>query len=84
VGQGSFGYVISDSNHGRYWNTAFETTGPSYIARDNGYSGTLGFSPFKQVDVLIGYNHSVRYAMDGVVFTVAFNANALFRKLTNY
>jgi hypothetical protein len=84
VGQGSFGYVISDPNHGRYWNTAFETTGPSYIDRDNGYSGTLGFSPFKQVDVLIGYNHSVRYAMDGVVFTVAFNANAVFRKLTNY
>ncbi len=81
---GTFGYIEGDPNHGRYWNSAFETVGPNYIDRDNGYSATLGFSPFKQMDVLIGYNHSVRYAMDGVVVTLAFNANAVFRKLTNY
>ena len=82
---GNFGYIAGDPNHGRYWNTAFETTGPAYIARDNGFSGTLAFSPIKYMDVQIGYNHSVRYHMDGVVFTVAFNANPLFRKLTkNY
>ncbi|HXW15618.1 MAG TPA: hypothetical protein VEN79_14015 [Terriglobia bacterium] len=32
----------------------------------------------------IGYNHSVRYALDGVSVTVQFNANLLFRKLTYY
>jgi hypothetical protein len=36
------------------------------------------------MDVQVGYNHSVRYALDGVVVTLGFNANALFRKITNY
>ena len=36
------------------------------------------------MDVLIGYNHSVRYALDGVSVTVQFNANSLFRKMTNF
>lgn len=81
---GSIGYLAGDPNHGRYWNSAFETVGPSFIARDNGYSATLAFSPEKHIDVQIGYNHSVRYKLDSVMFTVGLNANALFRKLTNY
>ncbi|MGH9406361.1 MAG: hypothetical protein ACRD3D_11070 [Terriglobia bacterium] len=81
---GTFGYLSGDPNHGRYWNQEFETVGPAYIARDNGYSATLGFSPWKNMDVELGYNHSVRYALDGAMITVGFNANALFRKLTNY
>jgi hypothetical protein len=81
---GTFGYLVGDPNHGRYWNTAFETVGPSYITRDNGFSGTLGISPFKSMDVLIGYNRSVRYALDTVSVTLQFNANSLFRKITNY
>jgi len=81
---GTFGYLAGDPNHGRYWNSAFETTGNSRIARDNGFSATLGFSPVKYMDVLIGYNRSVRYAMDGVSVTLQFNANSLFRKVTNY
>jgi hypothetical protein len=80
---GDFGYLAGDPNHGRYWNTAFETTGPSSIARDNGFSATMDVAPFKTVDVLIAYNHSVRYALDTVSFTVQFNANSLLRKLTN-
>ena len=81
---GTFGYIAGDPNHGRYWNSAFETAGPSWITRDNGYSATLGLSPVKYVDVLLAYNHSVRYALDTAEITVQFNANALFRKLTNY
>jgi hypothetical protein len=84
AGPGNFGYVEGSPNHGRYWNEAFETVGPNYIDRDNGYSATLAFSPFKQMDVLVGYNHSVRYNLDTVSVTLAFNANAVFRKLTNY
>ena len=60
-----------------------ESTGPVYITRDNGFSGTLDVSLFKTMDVLIAYNHSVRYAPDTVSFTVQFNANSLLRKLTN-
>jgi hypothetical protein len=81
---GSLGYLAGDPAHGRYWNSAFETVGPSFIARDNGYSATLAFSPEKHIDIQIGYNHSVRYKLDSVMFTVGLNANALFRKLTNY
>jgi hypothetical protein len=81
---GSIGYVAGDPNHGRYWNSAFEAVGPSFIDRDNGYSAFVTFSPSKYIDVEIGYNHSVRYALDTVTFTVGFNANSLVRKLTNY
>jgi hypothetical protein len=81
---GSFGYLAGDPNHGRYWNQAFETAGPNDIARDNGYSATLGISLGNNVDLDVGYNHSVRYALDGVVVSLEFNANSLFRKLTNY
>ena len=78
------GFLRGDPNHGRLWNDRFETVGDSFIARDNGFSATLSFSPHKDVDVEVGYNHSVRYALDGVSFTVAFNANSVARKLTNY
>lgn len=81
---GTFGYISGDPNHGRYWNTAFETTGPAYIDRDNGFSGTLTFSPSKYMDVLIGYNRSVRYSLDQVMFSVQFNANSLLRKATHH
>lgn len=39
-----FGYLAGSPNHGRYWNSRFETTGDSLIDRDNGYSATLTFS----------------------------------------
>ena len=44
----------------------------------------LGFSLQKNIDCQIGYNHSVRYSLDEVKFTVAFNVNSLVRELTNY
>lgn len=78
------GYLAGSPNHGRYWNSQFETVGNSLIDRDNGYSGTLAFSPSKFVDVQLGYNHSVRYALDEITFTIGFNANSLVRKITNY
>lgn len=81
---GVYGYLIGDSDHGRYWNQSFETTGPSYIARDNGYSATLAVSPSRHFDILIGYNRSVRYALDNVQVTLQVNANGIFRKITNY
>jgi hypothetical protein len=79
-----YGYLAGSPNHGRYWNSQFETTGSSVIDRDNGYSATLAFSPQKNVDVQVGYNHSVRYGLDEVKFTVGFNFNSLMRKLTKF
>jgi hypothetical protein len=76
--------LLTPDNHGRAWETAFETTGPARLDRDNGYSGFLSFSPLHAMDVQVGYVHSVRYAMDRVTFTLAFNANAIARKLTNF
>jgi len=84
TGPGSFGYVAGDPNHGRYWNSAFETKGPESIARDDGFSATLAFSLIKNVDIQVAYNYSVRYELSGVMVTVGFNANSLFRKATNY
>lgn len=81
---GVFGYLVGDPNHGRYWNTYAETVGPNWIDRDNGYSATLGVSPSRFFDILVAYNHSARYALDTVQLTLEFNANAVFRKLTNY
>jgi len=81
---GNFGYLSGDYNHGRYWNTAFLTQGPASIARDNGFSGTIGLGIAKNVDLQVSYNRSVRYAQDQVVFSLLFNANGVFRKLTNY
>lgn len=81
---GNLGFVAGDPNHGRFWNSAFEKVGPSSIARDNGYSATASFSPFRNIDFQVGYNHSVRYALDAVTFGIQFNANSLVRKITNF
>ena len=78
------GYLSGDPSHGRAWNTRFETVGGPRLDRDNGYSATLAVSPYKNVDLQVGYNHSVRYGLDEVTFTVGVNANALVRKITNY
>ena len=78
------GYLAGSPNQGRYWNSQFETVGNSRIDRDNGYSATLAFSPSRFVDVQLGYNHSVRYALDEITFTIAFNANSLARKITDF
>jgi len=78
------GYLAGDPNHSRYWNTQFLTEGNSQLTQDNGYSATLAVSPYKNIDVQVAYNHSVRYALDEVKFTIGINANALARKITNY
>jgi hypothetical protein len=61
------------ANHGRVFETAFETTGPSSINRDNGYSGWLEFSPIHNLDVAAGYTRSVRFALDTFTFRVGVN-----------
>jgi hypothetical protein len=71
------------ANHGRVFETAFETTGPASLVRDNGYTGWVGISPIHNLNLEVGYNRSVRYAMDTVSFRVGFNAGNVVRSITN-
>ena len=80
---GNFGYVAGPPSYDRYWNTAFETTGGATIARDNGYTASLGIGLFKNLDIQVAYNHSVRYHTDGAFVTIGFNMSSVFRKLTD-
>jgi hypothetical protein len=71
------------ANHGRVFETAFDTTGPASLVRDNGYTGWVGVSPIHNLNLEVGYNHSVRYALDTVSFRVGVNAGNVVRSLTN-
>ena len=76
--QGSAG--SNPSGHGPVFVNNHETTGSSDIARDNGFSGWVGASPSKYMDLQLGYTHSVHYALNTVSFGVGFNLGALARK----
>ena len=84
AGPGNFGYLAGNAANGRYWNSAFETSGNYLIDRDNGYTASLGIGVFKNMDIQVAYNHSVRYRMDTVLVTFGININSAFRKLTSY
>jgi hypothetical protein len=72
------------ANHGRVFETAFETTGPASIARDNGYSGWLGFNPVRNVNLEVGYTRSVRWALDTVSFRVGVDAGAFAHRIIHH
>ena len=72
------------SNHGRFYQTAFETTGPSSIDRDNGYSAWLGFKPMHNLNLDVGYTRSVRYAFDTVSFRVGVDAGAVANRIVHH
>ena len=72
------------ANHGRVFETAFETTGRASLVRDNGYTGWIGVSPVRALDLEAGYNHSVRYALDTVSFRVGVNAGAVVKSVRSH
>jgi hypothetical protein len=72
------------ANHGRVFETAFDTTGPARMARDNGYSGWLQFNPSRYVDLEGGYTRSVRYAFDTVYFRVGVNAKSVANQVRSH
>ena len=66
--------LAGDGHHNRYFDSSFETTGTSAIARDNGVSVWLETSPVHNVDMQLAYTRSVHYDLD--VYTVVFNFDA--------
>jgi len=72
------------ANHDRVFETAFDTTGPARILRDNGYSGWLQFNPSRYVNLEGGYTHSVRYAFDAVYFRVGVNAKSVASQIRSH
>jgi hypothetical protein len=66
------------ANHGRVFETAFETTGPEKLVRDNGYSAwiTVG-QPSQAVNFEVGYSRSVKYALDSLSFRIGVNAGRI-------
>jgi hypothetical protein len=74
--------VVGDGSFNRVWDKAFETIGPSDIARDNGYSAWVEVTRFKNVNLQVGVTHSVRYRFDSATLSVTFDATTGLRELT--
>jgi hypothetical protein len=65
--------LAGDGHHGRYFDSSFETTGISSIARDNGFSAWLD-THWHTLDVELGYTRSIHYDLD--MYTVMLNLDA--------
>lgn len=76
--------LAGDGHHNRFFDSTFETVGPSTIARDNGYSGWLDITRWHPIDLQLGYTHSVHYVLDTYTVTLTFDAGALAKKLMGY
>lgn len=76
--------LATTANHGRVFDTAFETTGPSSIDRDNGYSAWVDLTPIHNLDFEVGYTRSVRYALDTVSFRVGVNAGSFANRIMHH
>jgi hypothetical protein len=74
--------VVGDGNHNRFFDAAFETIGPSSIAKDNGYSAWAEITHFKNVEIQLGYTHSVHYRYDTASVAIKLNATELIREVT--
>jgi len=81
-----------NTTYNRYWNAYFETSsstfggtpggGPSYIARDNGYSGWLEVTRFRNLSIEVAYSRSVHYAYDSAFIILKYDLTSLLRNLT--
>lgn len=72
--------LAGDGNHNRFFDSAFETVGPSRIARDNGFSGWVELTRLRHMDVQIGYTRGVHYAFDSLTLMLNFDGSFLFRE----
>jgi hypothetical protein len=80
-----------DGHHNRFWDAFFETggeyvntygSGPSRIARDNGYGVYLSISKYKNVTVQLGYTMSVHYDYGSSFIMLRYNFSGILRSLT--
>ncbi|MBZ5671259.1 MAG: hypothetical protein LAO04_16200 [Acidobacteriia bacterium] len=74
--------LASNGSHGRYFDAAFETIGPSKIARDNGYSAWLEVTRFRNLSIEVSYTRSVHYAYDSAFIMLKYDLTSLLRNLT--
>lgn len=74
--------VVGDGNHKRFFDSAFETVGNSDIARDNGYSGWLQITRFRNINLQIGFTHSIHYRLDSATLVVTFDGTEALRVVT--
>jgi hypothetical protein len=68
--------------HGRVFESAHQTTGGAVLARDNGYTAALSYSPRPYLDLAAGYTRSVDFALNTVSFGIGVNLSSLFGKST--
>ena len=81
-----------DGHHNRFWDEFFETgasqlgytygAGPSRISKDNGYSGWLEVTRFRNISVELGYAHSVHYEYNSAYVMIRYNFTNLLRSVT--
>jgi hypothetical protein len=74
--------LAGDGQHDRFFDSTFETKGPSKVARDNGYSAWIDLARWHSVDFQLGYTHSVHYSLDTYTLTITFDARALLTGLS--
>ena len=68
--------------HGRIFENTHQTTGTAALARDNGYTAALSYSPRPYLDLAAGYTRSVDFALNTVSFGIGVNLSSLFGKPT--
>ena len=68
------------ASHGRNFQTSQQTTGGADIAKDDGFSTFVDFSPNSYMDAELGYTRSIHYALNSVSFSVGFNVGRLLHK----
>jgi hypothetical protein len=80
-------------SHHRWWNDYYETTGaqfgsttyggaPSYVARDNGYTGWLEVFGHKHLSVEVGYSRSVHYEYGSTILMIKYDLSHFLRSVT--
>ena len=68
--------------HGRIFQNTHQTTGSAALARDNGYTAGLSYSPRRYLGFAAGYTRSVGFALNTVSFEIGVNLSSLFGKTT--
>jgi hypothetical protein len=64
-------------SHKRNFENNQQTTGRADIARDNGFSTDLDFSPNAIIDVDLGYTRSMHYDLNAISFSIGVNVGHL-------
>jgi hypothetical protein len=66
--------------HGRVFENNQQTSGGADIARDDGFSASIGASPGRVVDMQLGFTRSFHYDLNSVSFAIGFNLGQLHHK----